>query len=233
MLKISKILLTSLFLLTSFAHMASAGIVLITDRTSLGGTDYYDWALLGGTATPIPSGTIVTSNNGLQATLSIPSGDMIKTDQQPWLGNFSNNTPLLSTNGNSGPLTVDFNGLVSGAGAQIQWDAYGAFTAEIKAFDNLGGLLASYFLDGSSTSVSNNSAIFIGLLSDSLNIAMLTFNVTNSRGFVINQLDVTTSTPQQQQQPPTPTLQVPEPGIFVLFSLGLLAMGTLVRRREV
>ncbi|VAV90778.1 hypothetical protein MNBD_ALPHA02-147 [hydrothermal vent metagenome] len=224
MLKISKIIFAGLLLLASFAHAASAGIVLIADRTSLGGTDYYDWALLGGSYTPISIGTVVTSNNGLQATLSIPSGDMEKVDQgSSWAGNFVRDDPLVATNGNSGPLTIDFDGLVSGAGAQIQWDAYGAFTAEITAFDSLGGLLASYSLDGRSTNISDNSAIFIGILSDTLNIAMLTFNLTNGRGFAINRLDVTNSTPQQQQ-PPTPTLQVPEPGIFTLFGLGLLAM---------
>ncbi|MCF6215055.1 MAG: PEP-CTERM sorting domain-containing protein [Emcibacter sp.] len=227
MFKISKIILAGGLILAAFAGGASAAVVLVTDRAALGGTDFYDWSTLGPDGTYVPEGTSVTSNGGLGATLSLPSGTMLTREQGVgWNGYFATGDGLLMTSFFANELIIDFDGPVQGAGAQIAWGVLSVdYVAEITAFDNGGGLLGSFTIpvSGGISGVGGNGASFLGIQSDSMDIASITFEIIGTPPGIftmlaINQLDIVT--------------QVPAPGALTLFGFGLLGMAALRRRRK-
>ncbi len=74
-----------------------------------------------------------------------------------WSGNFAPGTALLWTASAGPDITLTFAQPVYGAGAQIQADYFGAFTAEVIVNGT------QHFTEtGNSTSAGDNSAIFIG-----------------------------------------------------------------------
>ena len=182
---------------------ASQALSLVTNRSDLGANDALDWSVLGSALSPVSSPFTISSSGGLTATGSIPSGSFERRDQgnnisNPggWGGNFAPGDALLWTRNNPGPLQLNFSQTVRGIGAQIQQDAFGPFTAVIEAFNSGGTSLGSFTLPGSSTQTSNNSAIFIGVLSDNADIAKLLLNVQDgknlSQDFAINQVSLNT-----------------------------------------
>jgi len=139
------------------------------------------------------------------------------------LGNFATGDFLISTTVNGdGPLTLAFGQGINGAGAQIQEDFFGAFTAQLQAF-NASTLLGTFSESGNSTNAGNNSAIFIGVKDLSgARITSLVFNVTSCAiptctDFAINRLSLDTR-------------RVPEPVTIVLFFSGLVFSAVLRRR---
>jgi hypothetical protein len=128
-----------------------------------------------------------------------------------WQGNFASGAPLVALN--SGPLTISLPTPVFGGGAQFQRNGLGAFTAEITALDATNNVLASFTEVGLSTSSPDNSAIFIGVLSDTPNISKIQFRLSTGGSFAINQFDFRT----------TPSVSaVPEPSSLAL--LGSVAI---------
>src|SRR5207302_7033202 len=99
------------------------------------------------------------------------------------------------------PITLDFGTTaVAAGGAQIQplFGSGDAFTAKVEALDAKGKTLASFTEAGINSRASDNSAIFIGISSDSPNIykiALSLTSVTNGlKGYpAINQFDFRTS----------------------------------------
>ena len=180
-------LLTILLATASFAQPT-----LVTDRASLGGIDFVDWSGFGPDFTTVPSGSTINSNMGLTVTVSMPSGDFERRDQGTgWGGNFAPGDPLLWTANNPGPMEIAFATPVAAAGAQIQRDSFGTFTAEIQVFDASDMMIASFSVPGDSTSDGDNSAIFLGVQDTSATIARIEYNVdSTSADFAINQLDI-------------------------------------------
>jgi hypothetical protein len=72
-------------------------------------------------------------------------------------------------------------------------------------------------VSGNSTETQDNSAIFLGVLSDTFDIAWLTFSISDSAlpDFAVNQLDL---------------VAVPFPGVGPLFLAGLVLLGWTRRR---
>lgn len=208
---------------TVFASTAQA-VTFVTDRTALGANDSVDWGSLGSEFTTVGSPFSITSSGGTNLDVSLSSGSFQRRDQSSgWSGNFAPGDALLWTQGNLGPLEIDFSTAVSGAGAQIQANQYGSFTGIIEAFDSLGSSLGSFNLAGLSSGSSDNSAIFLGISSDSANIDRLTFSLANgSSDFAINQLDLRSgSTP------------VPEPtSVLGILAFGALSAGSLLKRKQ-
>jgi hypothetical protein len=204
---------------------AAQALTLITSRTALESNDSVNWAVLGPQFTDVPNPFSVKSSGGLGLTVSQTSGTFQRLDQGGgvWRGNFAQDDALLFTRRNNpGPITIDFDVPILGAGTQIQ--AAGGttsifnFPATIEAFDRLGNSLGSFTLQGTSEfgGVSDNSAIFMGVRSDSANIAKLTINgeTEPGSGFAINQLDLVSTDV-------TSPKSVPEPASTV----ALLALG--------
>jgi len=111
-----------------------------------------------------------------------------------------------------------------GAGAQIQRDLLGSFTGTIEAYDSGNVLLGSFNLKGESNHGADNSAIFMGILSDSTDIKKIVYRTDGgAQDFAINQLDLV---------PGTEKHVIPEPATMTLMGAGLLGLLAARRRKK-
>ncbi|MBW4499692.1 MAG: hypothetical protein KME57_09015 [Scytonema hyalinum WJT4-NPBG1] len=229
-----------LFLTAS--SLSVQAITLVTNRDNLEANDKIDWSsleigtpinLTPITANLLPNSFQTTSEKGLGLSVDIPSiADPRYTppfvfQTTPTLpANFSNGDYILFTGfipggfpalGNPGPLTITFDQPVQGAGTQIAVDDTLNFTAFISAFDDNNNLLGSFSTPGTSATVLDNSAVFLGVRSASANISKLVYSSSeNNRAFGINFLSINSTT-------------IPEPGN--LLALSLLGIGRLTVRK--
>ncbi|MEB3279974.1 MAG: hypothetical protein VKK42_13755 [Lyngbya sp.] len=187
-----------------------------------------------------------TSENGLELTVNIPTSSnpeitppfIFKTAFPPngIPTNFANGDFLLFTGfipvptgssipaiGNPGPIEILFETPVKAAGTQFAVDDTFEYTALISAFDQNNTLLGSFSIPGTSSLALENSAVFLGVSSDTANIAKLVFNSSEpQRAIAINQLSFVTL-----------NTDIPEPvstGSFI--GLGLLACGLKSRKKS-
>jgi hypothetical protein len=192
---------------------ATQAATLVTDRAALGGNDLLNWSTVAAPFTFLPSTFSTASAGGLGITVSIPAPT--PPISQPFVfqngpaipTNFGDGDFILFTGlnfvdqtGNPGPLTLTFAQPVFAVGAQLLPDAGGSFIGFISAYDLNSTLLASFQLDGVTTTARDNSAIFLGVSSDTANISRLVFSTSIPDVAIgINQLSI---------------LAVPEPPVW-------------------
>jgi hypothetical protein len=211
----------------------SLALSLITNRIAFDESDRVDWANLATTPpfTFLPNSFEATSEKGLGLNVNIPPVSFSIPPITPPLifqtssivpTNFANGDFILFTGftpgvfpspGNPGPLTITFDTPVSAAGAQIAVDDTFQFTAFISAFDPDNNLLGTFSANGTSSLALDNSALFLGIRSDTANISRLVFSSSiPNRAFGINALSIDTPS-------------VPEPsGVIALSLVGLLGL---------
>ena len=112
-------------------------------------------------------------------------------------------------------MTFTLASPITGAGLNVQADAYGAFTAKIEAFAG-GSSLGSFTVNGFSSNAADGSAPFLGFRSSSANVTSFTVSMTASLGdpnaFAVNAASFVTA--------------VPEPSTYAAFAaLGLVGFG--------
>jgi hypothetical protein len=210
---------------------AWASIVGVTDPTLF--NDFVLWGQLGASSTILPTPQTWVSNLGVTGSVGAAgTGEQIQvlTEGTEWSGNFANGMKLVY-NGvvtvpqNGTDLAATFDSPLYGAGAYIQTDFYGAFTATVTVFD-MGFLPLGTFTIGGTSDGNVGTALFIGMLDTVQEIGAIQFNAVDQFGdedFAIGTMNLS-SLPQA---PPG----VPEPTTFVLLSLGLGAFG-LWRRKK-
>lgn len=117
-------------------------------------------------------------------------------------------TPDPGTKGNGEPFSISFAQPVFGAGTQIAIDNSKLQIEDfISAFDSANNLLGSFSVSNISSLALDNSAVFLGIRSDTANISRLVFSSSAPEyGLAINQLSI---------------LAVPEP----TYTLAILAFG--------
>ncbi len=233
----SKSVLTLTVLLATIASPACAA-TLVTNRAALGGNDQINWSSLGKVFNPLaPNPTVFLSNSfsavspkGEQVNVQIPATQtsgitppLVFVTTAPPQGiptNFANGDYVLLTGlnpgvnpspGNPGPITITFNTPVKAAGTQVAVDDTLNFTAFVSAYDKAGNLLGSFQAPGNSSVALNNSAIFLGVSSDTPNIAQLVYSSSiSNRALGINTLSIAT---------------VPEPrSIYGFIAFGVLSL---------
>jgi hypothetical protein len=217
----SRFLIGAATLLVLVSYAPADTIVLEVIRT---GTDTVDWSQLGPAFTPIPNPFSAVSSGGVPITGTFATGTgEVLVQSSSWNGNFAPGDFLVWTMGN-GPLTLDFGSSFSDAGAQIQADFFGAFTAVLSAF-NGATLLGSVIESGISNSNGDNSAIFIGVNDlTGPNITRVVFSIpscsTNCTDFAINRLSL------------SGPVSVPEPASLLLVGSGLLVAAAVIGRKS-
>lgn len=214
----------------NFKFMAMAGLVvasvsanaltLVTNRAAIGQTDFIDWGQFGATFNPVADNSMGLSNTG-NTRFRVSDGDGLERRDQGngWSGNFAQRDRLIWTRDSGSSLSLRFSNTMFAAGAQIQRDTYGAFTATIEAFDALGDSLGSFNVAGNSDGASDNSAIFVGVASAQGDIARLVYTMDGGQSqgddFAINEVALNQC--------------VPEPGTIAALGLGALV---LLRRKR-
>jgi hypothetical protein len=224
MKKIS-VMFACMFAVLSFA-MAD-NLQLVTTRPA--GADMVIWSQLGSVGTTFDSPFAATSNDGVVITGNFAAPGQGEVIQQGvnWQGNFNPNDFLIwtATGPGDGPLILSFGKNASEAGAQIQPDFFGNFTAQIQAFGS-GGLLGTFTENGVSNSYGDNSAIFVGVQDlTGANITSIEYSLASCApdctDFAINQLSLVTGT----------GTRTPEPVSLLLLGTGLLALAGAAKRR--
>ncbi len=195
---------------------AKAATVLVSDRAAFGGNDRVDWSSLGAPFTPLENDFTAISARGLGLSVNIPRTTnplitqplVFQTTNNPGgiRTNFANGDYILfggvdvrafgpnaptPSDGNGGPFTITFDQPVFGAGTQIAVDDRPTFDAFVSAYDSANNLLGSFSAQGTSSLLLDNSALFLGVRSDSANISRLVFSSSfPQQGLAINQVSI-------------------------------------------
>ena len=216
-----------LCLVLGSAATSNAAVVGVTSFADLGADDSLDWGQLGPATTWINKPATVTSGwGGLTASVDTAGTGFQRIDQgsPAFNGNFAAGTALLWTSGQGPDITIDLSQPVYGAGAQIQSNWYGAFTAQIQELDGIGNVIASFTENGLSNAQADGSAIFIGLKSSLQDITRLRFILTSAskapNDFAIGPVAL------------AKCAAVPEPATWVTLLTGFAGLGAMLRAKR-
>jgi hypothetical protein len=225
----------SVCLVAVIAVPACASVQVEPTRAGLAGSDFLDWSDLGPSNTPAANPFVITSDDGANVTLSkTQSTNFVHVDQSTfWSGNFAPFAPLLWTGDfNSSPnvMRLTFGGPgISGGGAQIQADTFGAFTARIEAFDSTLTSLGFFDVNGNSTANGDDTAIFLGISDTTTPIYAIEISLVAAQSnilgsFAINQFDFS---------PAAATPAVPEAASLAVWSLLTAAAAIGLKSRRI
>jgi len=178
--------LCGLVVLLSLATTAwSDTMTGVSSKASQGSNDSVLWSQLGADATVLAASVKATSGTGVAVNVafaganSLASAVCAAARTCSWSGTgFAAGDRIIWTAdaaaSGTGPVSLSFGTSVSGAGALIQADEPGQFTAQIQAF-NGSTLLGSF----SVTSNATGDAVYVGILDQTgANITSVTFSLT-------------------------------------------------------
>jgi hypothetical protein len=102
---------------------ADAAIIQALTRAAISPNDLISWGQFGAPVSAVPNPSNGTSTGGLAFTVSQAGAGALTLRQQSvagWAGNFALGDFVLYTNGQLGPISIDFATPVNGAALQIQ-----------------------------------------------------------------------------------------------------------------
>lgn len=163
--RFSSITVTSGTVVAYNSKAASVAWQTTTTKAGFVSTDYLDWSAFGSVGSPLPSGSTASSNLGNLSTVSTETEQPLFLMQQGvnWAGNFTTGDKLVYSYDNLNIIT-SFNKLISSVGCQLQSAALGTYTGAMDCYDNLGNLISSTAISGTSTSAGDGSAAFGGVI---------------------------------------------------------------------
>jgi hypothetical protein len=200
-------------------------VTQVYSRVQLSGNDTIDWA-------QFPEGPVGQHSVGVGAlgtrvsltsvTTPEPVAGMVRYTQAgsppwAWSGNFASGDAVL-VEANTLTASMDmwfFAAPVRGFGLQIADALGGPYTATVRVYGDGEVPLGTFSVNGLSTSGNDDSAAFLGAMSDSFDIRRVVWSTSSNAGFGVNRLDVI----------------VPAPTVSGLVALAL-ATGGLRRRRR-
>lgn len=218
-------------------------VSVVRDRSSLQSSDRLHWSSLEQILNPLapnpddflPNSFSAISSNGLEISVEIPpaGGDItspfffqnnpgVQTNFAP--GDFllfTGFSPTVIPTGNSNPLTIIFDENVEGAGTQIAASGSENIDYEVfvSAIDDAENLLGTFSAPGISSGVRDDSAVFLGVRSDTANIKSLVFSTSSpQRGFGINTVSIAAT-------------KIPEPHTLIGSSTALV-LGIIFKRKK-
>ncbi len=199
---------------------------LVTHRAALKANDLLDWSSLGKVFDPwvsdptvfLPNPIEAQSLKGLGITVEIPPSPIseitppfvFQTSSEGIPTNFAEDDYILFSGfipggfpaiGNPGPLSIIFDRPVKAAGTQLAVDDTFNFTIFVEAFDSEDDSLGLFAVPGTASAEVDNSAQFVGLVSEEANIKKLVYGYSTTpfpefnpsleqRAFGINQLSI-------------------------------------------
>jgi len=223
-------------------------ITLETTPAGLGSNDSTIWSQLGADATTLSGPFSATSGLGVGVTGNFTATDntglvAVVCPSNPscsWstsgAGMNAGDTDIWAFDPNAGggagagtgPISLAFSSGLFGAGAYIEGDTSGQYTASIQAFGVSGSLGAAQTV----TSDGSGDPVFIGLLdSTAADITKIQFSLTSCATGCTNLGDFAIDTLQMKDATSAPS-GVPEPSSLLLLGGGLIGMGWARRRKS-
>lgn len=178
-------------------------IKLVTNSSQLRANDIVDWETIGKEFDFISSPLLVHSPNGVKLKLS-SGGTFLRLNEGSGMkAKFPSGDKLLFLEFADSAITIDFSVPVFGVGTQIKRAFFGAFTGVIEAFDSSGKSLGKFSVYTNNNNADDDSAPFIGVLSQRASISRITLYVPENSGYgftinglhIVNRLDKPTVTP--------------------------------------
>jgi hypothetical protein len=220
--------------LLSTAGYATGILSLANSAAAMGANDFVTWGQLGVDGAMVGNTFSATSSalDSVTGAFSNTTGIVVTAGGSTWgpaSGIFINGDSLIwsfdgGANSGTGPLTISFP-TGYGAGAAIQADAMGQFTAQIQLYNGL-TLLGTE----SATSDSAGDAIFIGAVDTVAEVTRAIFGLTaagTGSGSSNNMGDFAIDTLRLRN----PAADAAEPGSIFLLGGALAILGYYLRRR--
>jgi len=219
-----------LSILSAVTVANGSSISAVTTRASLNANSTVVWSDFGPDGTDVVSGSTIAASDGLIVTVSQPFyGLQIRQQGTDWYGDFAVGDALLTNWNSPFSVTLTFSQPIYGAGLQIEpgqvQDLPAPFTAYVTAFDGSTSL-GTFSVTGTKSNAGDDSAPFLGVLSDSPDVTSMTYRVVvQTNGPYTGDLGMNFMSIQSAST-------VPEPSSLLMLGIGAFAgIGTIRKWR--
>ncbi len=237
-------------LATQGGDAGAAFLTRLDSRTGFGADDSVDFGVLGPEGTVVPTAVLFSTFGGSAVVLDRPGGTSVTINYQVAPGTFGPGASagfrvgdaVLSPGISPGEIySLTFGTPIRGGGLQITSFFLGAYTARVEAFGVGNVSLGSFQRAGVTTGAADDSALFLGILSDTADIVRVEYSSVAGPviplRIIVNQFDFLSALgngpgpkPRPEFVPPPP---IPEPSAVALLCLGGIgAAGVFAVRRR-